>query len=193
MVWPGVAASLAWPESSSSPQAAPTLAAHSFEQWLSITAFWAGASLSYQPLFRTHTKLEAYIRASVWNLTALSMPKEMVDSHGKVMASATPRSMASRDSGADTLTLVAPSSVMYCAVVALAGRIFMPLICDGSVMATLEWMVPTCTCPKQYFTSFISVAAYLRYHWSSASEPGPGLAIRKGSSLAAKIGKRPPW
>jgi hypothetical protein len=49
------------------------------------------------------------------------MPKLMIESQGKVMASATPFSSASRDSGADTCTLVPPSSVTICATVPLAG------------------------------------------------------------------------
>src|SRR5690606_39652230 len=70
-------------------------------------------------------------------------------------------------------------------ILPLAERIFMPRNWPGSVMGFLEWKVPTCTCAKQNFTSFISLAACGRYHWSSAAEPGPGLAIRNGSSPAA--------
>src|SRR5690606_28053043 len=55
MVWPGVFSSLAWPESSSSPHAPPTLPAHSLLQWSSMTFFWPAASLSYQGLLSTHT------------------------------------------------------------------------------------------------------------------------------------------
>ena len=40
-------------------------------------------------------------------------------------------------------------------------------------------------------TSFISAAAYLRYQASSACEPPFAFDIRKGSSPAPMIGKRP--
>jgi hypothetical protein len=89
--------------------------------------------------------------------------------------------------------MVAPSADMKAALVPLEERIFMPLICEGSVIGFFECMVPTCRCAKQNFTSFISAAAYLRYQASSAAEPGPGWPIRNGSSPAAKMGKRPAW
>ncbi len=41
-----------------------------------------------------------------------------------------------------------------------------------------------CRCAKQKCTSFISLAAYLRYQASSAAEPPPGSLMRKGSSPA---------
>ena len=59
IVWPGSFSILAWPESSSSPQALPTLPAHSLLQWSSMTFFWAAESLSYQPLFIVHANVDA--------------------------------------------------------------------------------------------------------------------------------------
>ena len=48
---------------------------------------------------------------------------------------------------------------MVWATVPLAERIFMPFNWPGSVIGFLAWKVPMCTCAKQNFTSFISVAA----------------------------------
>ena len=49
----------------------------------------------------------------------------------------------------------------------------------------------SCTKARQNLTSFISLAAYLRYHSSSATVPPLAFDIRNGSSPAAMIGKRP--
>jgi hypothetical protein len=121
------------------------------------------------------------------------MPKLMIEFQGKVIASATPFDSASRASGADTCTLVPPSTLTIWPTVPLAGRIFMPLIWPGSVMGCFEWKVPTCRCARQTLTSFISCWAYERYQASSAFDAGPGLSTRNGSSAAAMIGKRPAW
>lgn len=76
------------------------------------------------------------------------------------MASATPRSSMSRDSGAEACTLVPPSEVMSWPTVLVAGRTFMPFTSAGSTIFLREWKVPgSCTKAKQYFTSFISLAA----------------------------------
>src|SRR5690606_18201743 len=139
--------------------AMPTLAAHSLLQWSSMTFFCAAESLSYQPLFIVHAKVDAYSLWSLWNLVTLSMPNVMIECQGNTIASATPFSSASRASGADTCTLVAPSSDMYAAIVPFDGRIFMPLTCAGSAIACLECIVPVCTCAKQNLMSFISVGA----------------------------------
>ena len=96
----------------------------------------------------------------MWYLTTLSMPNRPIEPHGKVMASATPRSSMSRASGAEACTLVPPSAVTIWPMVLVAGRTFMPLMSDGSVILVREWKVPgSCTNAKQYFTSFISFAA----------------------------------
>src|SRR5574343_607934 len=124
-----------------------------------MTFFWVALSLLYQAGFMTQVKAAAYRRMSVWFLTALSMLKEISEFQGNVMASATPFSSASRDSGAETCTLVAPSKVMVWATVPLAGRIFMPLIWPGSEMGFLLCSVPMWTWAKHSRTSFISVAA----------------------------------
>src|SRR5712692_10548985 len=115
------------------------------------------------------------------------------DPHGNVTASATPRSMMSRTSGADDCTLVPPSSVMKFAMVAWAVRIFMPLTSSGTTMFLVrewndegEWMKA-----RQNLTSFISFSAYLRYQASSAIEPPLASDIRNGNSPAPIIGKRP--
>src|SRR6267154_2590417 len=60
------------------------------------------------------------------------MPNSTSDPHGKVTASATPRSMMSRTSGAEDCTLVPPSRVTKLAMVAWAGRTFMPLTSSGT-------------------------------------------------------------
>ena len=77
---------------------------------------------------------------------------------------------APRTSGADDCTLVPPSWVTQVAMVACAGRIFMPLMSPGTVIfLVLEWNEPgSCTKARQNLTSFISVAAYLRYQASIA-------------------------
>ena len=121
------------------------------------------------------------------------MPNSGTEPHGKVTASATPFSSMSRTSGALDCTLVPPSWVTKAAMVACAGRIFMPLMSPGTmIFLVLEWIAPgSCTKARQNFTSFISAAAYLRYQASSACEPPLALAIRNGSSPAPMIGKRP--
>ncbi len=70
----------------------------------------------------------------MWYFVTLSMPNSTSDPHGKVTASATPRSMMSRTSGAEDCTLVPPSSVTKFAIVASAGRIFMPLMSSGTTI-----------------------------------------------------------
>src|SRR5690242_20771024 len=126
-------------------------------------------------------------------LVTLSMPNSTSEPQGKVTASATPRSMMSRTSGADDCTLVPPSWVTKLAMVASAGRIFMPLMSSGTAIFLVrewnddgEWMKA-----RQNLTSFISFAAYLRYQASSASEPPLASDIRNGSSPAPMIGKTP--
>ena len=123
------------------------------------------------------------------------MPNSGIEPHGKVTASATPRSIASRTSGAAAFTLVPPSCVMKVAMVAWAGRIFMPLMSSGTtIFLVREWNVPgSCTKARQNLTSFISCAAYLRYQASIACEPPLASANRNGSSPAPMIGKRPGW
>src|SRR4030088_3268974 len=121
------------------------------------------------------------------------MPNSTSDPHGKGTAQATPRSMMSRTSGADDWTFVPPSWVTKFAMVAWAGRIFMPLTSSGTKTFFVrewndegEWMKP-----RQNLTSFISFSAYLRYHASSAIEPPLASDIRNGNSPAPMIGKRP--
>src|SRR5436309_10091941 len=70
----------------------------------------------------------------------LSMPNSSSEPHGKVTASATPRSMMSRTSGAEDCTLVPPSWVTKLAMVAWAGRIFIPLMSSGTtIFLVREW------------------------------------------------------
>src|SRR5262249_22276939 len=113
--------------------------------------------------------------------------------HGNVTASATPFSSTSRTSGALACTLVPPSCVTQAATVAVDGRTFSPLISPGTTIFLLrECQVSgSSTKEKQYFTSFISDAAYLRYQASTARFPPLAFATRNGSSPAAMIGKRP--
>src|ERR1700759_4416475 len=101
--------------------------------------------------------------------------------------------MMSRTSGAEDCTLVPPRSVTKFAMVACAGRIFMPLTSSGTTIFLVrvwnddgEWIKA-----RQYLTSFISVAAYLRYQASRPSEPPLASDIRNGNSPAPMIGKRP--
>ena len=71
------------------------------------------------------------------------MPNSTIEPHGKVIASATPFSSTSRASGAEACTLVPPSRVMKRAIVALAGRTFMPFTSPGTTIFFLvEWNVP---------------------------------------------------
>src|ERR1700687_444114 len=121
------------------------------------------------------------------------MPNSTGEPHGKVTASATPRSMMSRTSGAEDCTSVPPRIVTKVAIVASAGRILSPLISSGTTIFLAfewnddgEWMKA-----RQNLTSFISVSAYLRYQASSPIEPPLALDIRNGSSPAPMIGKRP--
>ena len=123
------------------------------------------------------------------------MPNSSSEPQGKVTASATPRSMMSRTSGAEDCTLVPPSSVTKFAMVACAGRTFMPLTSSGTTIfldrewnADGEWMKA-----RQNLTSFISFSAYLRYQSSSAIVPPLASDIRKGNSPAPMTGKRPGW
>ena len=81
------------------------------------------------------------------------------------------------------------------AIVAWAGRIFMPLMSSGVTIFLVrewndegEWMKA-----RQNLTSFISFSAYLRYQASSAIEPPLASDIRNGNSPAPMIGNRPGW
>src|SRR3981189_1445063 len=125
----------------------------------------------------------------------LSMPNSTSDPQGKVTASATPRSMMSRTSGAEDCTLVPPSWVTKFAMVACAGRIFMPLTSSGTrIFLVREWNDDgEWINARQNLTSFISFSAYFRYQASSAIEPPLASDIRNGSSPAPTIGKRPGW
>ena len=88
------------------------------------------------------------------------MPNKVSEPQGKVMASATPRSIASRDSGAEACTLVPPSSVTIWPMVEVAGRIFMPFMSAGNSTFLRECKAPgSCANAKQNLTSFISLAA----------------------------------
>ena len=80
-------------------------------QWLSTANFCAADKPLYLSKFITQTNGVTYKGTSMWNLTTLSMPNKVSEPQGKVMASATPRSIASRDSGAEACTLVPPSKV----------------------------------------------------------------------------------
>src|ERR1700733_9689548 len=118
------------------------------------------------------------------------MPNSTSEPQGKVTASATPRSMMSRTSGAEDCTLVPPSAVTKLAMVACAGRTFMPLTSSGTSTFLVrewnedgEWMKA-----RQNLTSFISFSAYLRYQASSAIEPPLASDIRNGHSPAGIIG-----
>ena len=73
-----------------------------------------------------------------------------------------------------------------------AGRILTPLMSSGVTIflrannAPGSWMKA-----KQKCTSFISAAAYLRYHVSSAAVPLRASEKVKGISPAEMTGKRP--
>src|SRR5665811_643236 len=125
----------------------------------------------------------------MWYFVTLSMPNSTTDPHGKVTASATPRSMMSRTSGAEDCTLVPPSKVTKFAMVACAGRIFMPLMSSGTtIFFLLEWNeLGEWTKARQNLTSFISFAAYLRYQASRPIEPPLAVEMRNGNSPAAMI------
>src|SRR5262249_56382750 len=105
---------------------------------------------------------------SVGYLGTLSPPSSGTEPHGKVTASATPLSITSRTSVALACTLVPPSSVTQAATVACEGRTFIPLMSPGTtIFFLLECQVSGSRMKeKQYFTSFISVAAYFRYQLS---------------------------
>src|SRR5262245_65572486 len=99
----------------------------------------------------------------MWYLVTLSTPNSTRDPQGKVTPSATPRSMVSRTSGAEVCTLVPPSRVTKFAMVACAGRIFMPLTTSDTTIFLVRvwnddgaWMKA-----RQTLTSFIHVAAHL--------------------------------
>ncbi len=91
------------------------------------------------------------------------MPNSGTEPHGKVTASATPFSRMSRTSGALDCTLEPPSCETNWAMVACAGRIFMPLMSPGTVIFFFtEWKVPgSWKKARQNLTSFISVAGIL--------------------------------
>src|ERR1700678_917680 len=129
----------------------------------------------------------------MWYFVTLSTPSNSTDPHGNVTASATPFSITSRTSVALACTLVPPSNVTQEATVACDGRTFMPLISPGTtIFLVLECQVSGSRMnEKQYFTSFISVAAYLRYQLSIARMPPWASLTRNGSSPAAMMGKRP--
>src|SRR5215831_19509679 len=137
-----------------------------------------------------HWNVVLAIAASMSYLVTLSTPRSGTDPHGNITASATPFSMTSRTSDALACTLVPPSCVTQVAMVALDGRIFMPLMSDGTTI----FLVRECHVAgsrmneKQYFTSFISVGAYLRYQVSTARMPPCTSDTRNGISPAAMMG-----
>ena len=131
----------------------------------------------------------------MWKVTTLSMPNRMIEPHGKVIASATPRSSASRASGAEACTLVPPSSVTIWPIVLVAGRTFMPLMSVGSTQLLLavegagvvdegeaERARPSSPSPRT-----------ARYQASIAAEPPLALAKMNGRPAPAITGKRPGW
>ena len=69
----------------------------------------------------------------------------------------------------------------------------MPLMSAGTtIFFSLEWNeLGAWMKARQNFTSFISLAAYLRYQSSSPRVPPSVAEIRNGNSPAAMIGKRP--
>jgi len=70
----------------------------------------------------------------------LSMPNSTSDPHGKVTASATPRSMMSRTSAPRTARWCRRAASQSWAMVAWAGRIFMPLTSSGTtIFLVREW------------------------------------------------------
>ena len=141
----------------------------------------------------SHRNITVLSGASIWYLVTLLMPSTEIDPHGKFTASATPFAMTSRTSVALACTLVPPSKVTQAATVACDGRIFMPLMSAGTtIFLLLECQVSGSRMnEKQYLTSFISLAAYLRYQLSIARMPPWASPIRNGNSPAAMIGKRP--
>src|SRR5208337_1459196 len=121
----------------------------------------------------SHWKVTLWMGASIWYFVTLSTPSSGTEPHGNVMASATPFSRTSRTSVALACTLVPPSSVTQAATVACDGLIFMPLMSPGTtIFLVLECQVSGSRMKeKQYFTSFISVGAYLWYQASTARLP----------------------
>src|SRR4029079_614214 len=118
----------------------------------------------------SHWKVTVATGASMWYFVTLSTPSSGTEPQGKVTASATPFSSTSRTSVALACTLVPPSSVTQAATVACAGLTFIPLISLGTVIFFLLecHAIGSRMKEKQYFTSFISVGAYLRYQASTA-------------------------
>src|SRR5260221_13943325 len=103
------------------------------------------------------------------------MPKRPIDPQGKVIASATPRSSMSRDSGAEACTLVPPSSVTIWPTVLFAGRTFRPFTSAGDATFLREWNEPgSWMKAKEELTPFIPLAAYWRYHRPVAAGPPLG-------------------
>src|SRR5271166_548013 len=126
----------------------------------------------------------------MWYFVTLSTPRSGTEPHGKVTASATPFSSTSRTSVALACTLVPPRSVTQAATVACEGRTFIPLMSPGTrIFFLLECHVAgSRTNEKQYLTSFISLAAYLRYQASIARLPPLASPTRNGNSPAEMIG-----
>src|ERR1700726_3384823 len=101
---------------------------------------------------------------SVGDFVNLSTPRSGTEAHGNGGPSATPFASTPRTSVALACTLVPPSSVTQAATVACEGRTFIPLMSPGTrIFFLLECHVKGSRMKeKQYLTSFISVAAYLR-------------------------------
>src|SRR3982074_3630388 len=129
----------------------------------------------------------------MWYFVTLSTPSSGTEPQGNVTASATPFSITSRTSVALACTLVPPSNVTQAATVACDGRTDIPLMSPGTwIFFLLECQVSGSRMKeKQYFTSFISFAAYLRYQASTARMPPLASPTRNGNSPAEMIGKRP--
>src|SRR5499427_7791976 len=148
---------------------------------------------SYVFWFINHWNVVVEIAASMSYFVTLSTPSSGTEPHGKVTASATPLSITSRTSVALACTLVPPSSVTQAATVACEGRTFIPLMSPGTtIFFLLECQVSGSRMKeKQYFTSFISFGAYLRYQASTARMPPLASPTRNGNSPAEMMGKRP--
>src|ERR1700737_1128382 len=113
----------------------------------------------------SHWKVTVWMGASIWYFVTLSTPRSGTEPPGNVPPPATPFSNTSRTSVALACTLVPPRSVTQAATVACEGRTFIPLISPGTrIFFLLECHVKGSRMKeKQYLTSFISAAEYLRY------------------------------
>ena len=130
-------------------------------------------------------------------MTTLSRLKDLIDSDGKKVPSATPDDSSSYDSGAGLTSGEAPSALADASEMPPPLRIFMPARSATQVTGFLTrniWPGPCVNTPSS-FTPLYSLAACRYFQWMrenateliSAVAPAPGSSAISGSGWRAGV------